>query len=283
MRQYTHLIYAVVFAVVPQIFTPAAAAELPSYAASYELRLTRASASEGPRAAVGTLESVFQETCDGWETRTRTVMDLAFRDSTNFTNERYFDSWESKNSREYKFSVHTFRNGRTIESFAGRAKLEGSGGRAYYGAIGEEGERVSEELVVELPKGTMLPVKHARTLLDRAEMGVPLFRSVVLDGASSTGPRVVSIAIGKRIKEDEVPPTLSGATAEDIDRLLNAPSWRMSTARFNLYEERDTPDTELFLKLHNTGVMESFEQTFKDFSLSARMVSLRLLDSPQCS
>jgi hypothetical protein len=282
MHHYTRSICAAIFAVTAQIFTPAAAVELPSYAASYELRLIRASASEGPRAAVGTLQSVFQETCDGWETRTRTVLDLAFRDSTNITNERYFDSWESKNGRDYKFSVHTFRNGRTIEAYSGRAEMKNLSGRAYYGAVGEKSGRVSEELVVELPEGTMLPVKHATTLLDRAEMGAPLFRTVVLDGASSTGPRVVSIAIGKRIEEYEVSTTLSDAKAEDIDKLLNTPSWRMSAARYNLYEERDTPDTELFLKLHKTGVIESFEQTFEDFSLSAHLVSLRHLESLKC-
>lgn len=283
MRQFASPFMGVVSIFALQVSEPAAAATgLLSYSTSYELRLTRASASEGPRAAVGTLDSVFQETCDGWETRTRTVMNLAFNDSSNFTNERFFDSWESKDGRDYKFSVHTFKNGRTIEAFSGRADVSDSGGRAYYGAVGEKGERTSEEVVVELPKGTMLPVKHVTTLLDRAEAGTPLFRSVVLDGASSTGPRVVSIAIGNRVESGELPDTLSDAKAEDIHELLNTPAWRMSTARYNLYEERETPDTELFLKLHKTGVIESFEQTFTDFSLSAHMVYLRHLDPPQC-
>lgn len=282
MRQHIWSVGAASLVAALAILEPAAAVDLRSYAASYELRLVRASASEGPRAAVGTLDSVLQETCDGWDTRTRTVLDLAFRDSSNFTNERYFNSWESENGRDYKFTVHTFKNGRTIEAFDGRAEIKRTGGRAYYSAVGQDGARTSEELVVELPEGTMLPVKHAATLLEHAEEGVPLFRSIVLDGASSTGPRVVSVAIGKRIEGNEAPATLDDASIDDVDELLNTPAWRMSTARYNLYEERDTPDTELFLQLHSTGVIESFEQTFADFTLSAHMVSLRHLDPPRC-
>lgn len=272
-------------ALVTMLFVPrfADGAELLSYAARYELRLVHASSSEGPRAAVGTLDSVFQETCDGWDTRSRTVLDLAFRDSSNFTNERYFNSWESKNGREYKFTVHTFRNGRTVEAFDGRAEIEDVGGRAYYAAVGEDGVRASEEVALDLPEGTMLPVVHATALLDHAKEGTTLFRSVVLDGASSTGPRVVSVAIGKRDEGGGIPETLNGARAEDIDKLLNTAAWRMSTARYNIDDDRDTPDTELFLKLHSSGVLGSFEQTFDDFKFSAHMVSLRHLDPPQCS
>ena len=72
------------------------------------------------------------------------------------------------------------------------------------------------------------------------------------------------------------------ASPEDVARLLNAPAWRMSSARFTLYEGREMPDTELFLQLHKSGVTESFEQTFSDFSLSARLIYLRYLDPPQC-
>ena len=259
-----------------------AAVELPSYEASYEIRLTRASTTRGPRAAVGTLDSVFRETCDGWDTKTRTVLDLAFGDGSNFTNERYFDSWESKTGRDYKFTVQTFKNGQTVEAFKGRANLKNSGGRAIFEAVGEKGEGLGEGYVWPLPEGTMLPVAHSMALLDRAEMGALLFRSVVLNGASRAGPRVLSIVIGQQMDEGEVPNSLSNSLPEDVVRLLNAPAWRMSSALYNFYEERETPDTEVFLQLHKSGVTEFFEQTFSDFSISGRMVYLRYLDPPQC-
>ena len=254
----------------------------PSYAAGYELRLVHASSSEGPRAAVGAIESVFQESCDGWETRNRTVADLAFGDSKNFTNERFFESWESKDGASYRFSVHTLKNGRTIESFGGGASTHASGGEAYYQAIDENGDPAGDRYSLDLPKGTMFPVSHSQKLLENAEAGVSLVRYVVLNGASSTGPRVVSAVIGSRVEQAEIPNTLNDATGDDIEMLLSGPGWRMSIARYNLFDARETPDTELFFKLNKTGVIESFEQKFDDFSLSAHLVYLRRLERPEC-
>ncbi len=275
-------ISALVFGLMPISSEAKAAAELPSYAATYEIRLKQASATEGPRAAVGTLDSVFQETCDGWETKTRTALDLAFRDSSNYTNERYFESWESKTGADYTFSVRMYKNGETVESFKGRATLRNSDSRAYYEAVGERGERIGKAFVVPLPKDTMLPVEHSKVLLARAESGMPLFRSVVLNGASTSGPRISSIAIGERVGAEELPEILDGSRAEDVERLLKTPAWRMSSALYNLYAERETPDTELFLQIHEGGITESFEQKFDDFLLSAKMVYLRYLDPPKC-
>ncbi len=270
------------FTMAPLLPRTVAAADLPSYAATYEIRLKQASATEGPRAAVGTLDSVFQETCDGWETKTRTAIDLAFRDSSNYTNERYFESWESKTGDDYRFSVRMFKNGETVESFKGRADLSSSRSRAYYEAVGEHGERIGKAFVVPLPKETMLPVEHSKALLARAENGTPLFRSVVLNGASTSGPRISSIAIGDRVAEGELPESANGELAGDVQRLLKTPAWRMSSALYNLYAEHETPDTELFLQLHESGIAESFDQRFDDFLLSAKIVYLRYLEAPQC-
>ena len=258
------------------------AAELPSYAATYEIRLKQASASEGPPAAVGTLDSVFQETCDGWETKTRTALDLTFRDSSNYTNERYVESWEAKTGNDYTFSVRMYKNGETVESYKGRANLRKSAYRAYYEAVGDNGERIGNAIELPLPIGTMLPVEHTEELLARAESGTTMFRSVVLNGASTSGPRIFSIAIGERVGDSVLPSVLDDAPAEDEKSLLNTSAWRMSTAQYNLHAENETPDTELFLQLHESGIAELFDQRFDDFLLSAKIVYLRFLDPPEC-
>ncbi len=95
----------------------------------------------------------------------------------------------------------------------------------------------------------------------------------MLNGSSSVGPRVQSIAIGPRLE----------APAEDIDPMLaQFPSWRMSTAFFNLNENRDMPNTEMFQRLSQSGVLESFDQTFTDFTVSVKLQRLRWIDPPQC-
>ena len=253
--------------------TPAWAGDLTSYEAVYELRLTHASASGGPRAAVGLHETRFAETCTGWETKNHTILNLAFSDGPDYTNERFFSSAENKNGRDYTFAALTLKNGKRVEAYKGTAELGKQGGQARYEVPGEKGPKV---ITLKLPQGTLFPTAHAQALLMSAQKGGPLFRQVVLNGASSTGPRVMSTAISQRRPPDH--PAEAG-----IDQvLLGTPSWRMSSAYFNLSKRRDLPTTEVDMQLYQSGVTESFEQTFGDFTVSAKLQRLRKLDAPSC-
>ncbi|MHB1204859.1 MAG: EipB family protein [Rhodospirillaceae bacterium] len=258
---------------------PVKAADLPPYEASYELRLTRASATFGPRAAVGTYQYRVAETCDGWETKSHIIVDLTFRDDATFTNERFFTSWEAKNGGSYRFAVQTVKNGNTVEAFKGTAMVNSRGGQAVYEPLGGPGNRKEvKKVILPLPAGTMLPLAHARALLNHAEQGDALFRSIVLNGSYSTGPRVLSVAIGPRHGEFAAPPA-----APELDlKLLASANWQMSSAAFNLNEKRDTPNTETAIQLHETGIVENFEQTFFDYALSATLTRLQRLESPSC-
>ncbi len=256
----------------------ARAADFPPYEATYELRLTRASATYGPRAAVGQYSYRVADTCDGWETKSHIVVDLTFRDDLTYTNERFFTSWEAKNGASYRFAVQTLKNSNTVEAFKGTAVINAKGGQAVYEPLatppkGKEFKKVT----LPLPPGTLLPLAHSRALLQHAENGDALFRSVVLNGSYSTGPRVLSVAIGPRHGEFAPPPT-----PEFDPKLLATANWQISTAAFNLGEKRDTPNTETAIQIHDTGIVQNFEQTFFDYALSARLTRLQRLDAPAC-
>ena len=262
------------------LVSAARAGDLPPYEASYELRLTRASATYGPRAAVGQYNYRVAQTCDGWETKSHIIVDLTFRDPQTFTNERFFSSWEAKNGASYRFAVQTLKNGNTVEAFKGTATVNAKGGQAVYEPLGTPPPKKEfKKVTLPLPPGTLLPLAHARALLQHAENGDALFRSVVLNGSYSTGPRVLSVAIGPRHGEF----TLPEATPEFDPKLLATPNWQISTAAYNLGEQRDTPNTETAILLHDTGIAENFEQTFFDYVLSAHLTRLQHLDAPACS
>lgn len=252
------------------------AADLSSYEATYDLRLTHASSTTGPRAVVGTLESLFAQTCDGWETRSRLVVLLKFRDDTEMSNETLFSSWESKNSEKYKFTVRTFRNSEAEQAYSGSAALTKSGGRAQYDVppVGKEKVR---PVIVALPRGSLFPVAHSKALLSHAERGDILFSSVVLNGASYKGPRMMSTAIGPRVASQNI-----DASSAIDENLLDTHFWRMSTAIFGVDEKIEVPNFELAAQLHQSGVTESFEQTLGDFALAAKLTGLRRLPAPAC-
>ncbi len=277
MRGHVSVFAAAMFIAAPLAFHGnARAADLIPYEAIYALRLTHASSSGGPRAAVGTFESRFIETCQGWDTKSHTTLSLTFSDGGVFTNERFFSSLEAKSGRDYSFAALTLKNGKTVEAYKGTATLASRGGRARYELPAREGEKRSHIISLVLPQGTLFPAAYSLALLGSAEQGTPLFRRVVLSGSSSVGPRVLSTAIGPRLAAGEV-------EAAGIDRMLvEMPSWRMSSAYFNFFEKRDIPNFEMFLRLSKSGVTESFEQTFRDFTVSATLQRLRRLDRPVC-
>lgn len=248
-----------------------------SYEAAYDVRLVHASSSRGPRAATGTLESRMVETCDGWETKTHTLFNLTFNDGPSFTNENVFSSSESKTGQSYDFATLTLKNGKTVEAYKGAATLNNKGGRARYELPPPDGEEGGRVVSLALPVGTLFPAAHIRALLGRAEQGDAFFRRVVLDGSNANGPRTMSTAIGPRLADGH-------QNLTDVDSaLLATPAWYMSSAYFNLNEKRDLPNSELFLQLHESGVIESFEQTFQDFRIAATLRHLRRLDPPDCS
>lgn len=248
------------------------------YEAVYDLRLTHASSSLGPRAATGISESKLTDTCDGWDLKSHVVLNLAFRDDEVSSNERFFSSWESKDGKTYRFAAHTIKNGNVVEDYKGTATFQRSGtGRATYEAPPVKEGGKPRTFTITLPHGTLLPMTYTKELIDQATRGEPLFRSIVLNGAASRGPRIMSTAIGPAI----LPPHLTEADDVDIS-LLSAPAWRMSVAYFNLGERRDMPNTEMFMQMHGTGINESFEQTFTDSTLSAHLQRLRRVDPPNC-
>jgi hypothetical protein len=256
----------------------ASAAGLSSFDATYAVQLARASLSTGPRAADGLLDYRFAETCDGWQTRTRVTMELAFRDGTTIKNERDFESYESKDGRSYTFAVRTVKGGTPVEAFRGTAKMAARrGGSVVYELPSETPEGKPRRVTITLPKGTLLPVRQSLTLLEQAGRGEKFFRSIVFNGASSVGPRAMSTVIGPQLA------MAGGGTGEGIDDgLLSAPSWNLNLAFYNLFERRDTPNFEVFQRFYATGIAPNFEQEFDDFTIRADLDRLERLDAPAC-
>lgn len=251
---------------------PTGASDLLSYEAEYEVRLAHASGSFGPRAATGIYETRFAETCAGWDQKTHIKLNLSFTAREPTTNERFFSSFENKNGRDYSFAAVTFRNNKRVESYKGSAVLGKRGGKAVY-EVPTSDNKKSSNVTLNLPEGTLFPAAHARMLFDKAASGAPFYSSVVLNGSSSVGPRMQSVAIGPRVD----------TAGDDVDPLLaQFPSWRMSTAFFNLHEKRDIPNTEMFQRVFGSGVLESFDQTFTDFTVSVKLKRLLWIDPPSC-
>lgn len=253
-----------------------------SYEASYTLQLARGSFSTGPRAASGFLDVRFHETCAGWDTKSRIVVDLTFRDGTTSKNERDFESFEGKDGRTYTFAARTVKGGVPVEAFRGSAQFKRSGaGAVEYEIPAETPGGKPRKLTITLPKGTLLPVAHAMELLGHAKNGDKQFRSVMFNGASSVGPRVMSTLIGPQI----IPLSAEMPQQDDIDAaLLMVPSWDLNLAYYNVADgQRETPTFEVFQRFYASGVAPSFEQAFGDFTIRAELDRLQRIKTEDCA
>jgi len=251
-----------------------------SYDSTYTVQLARGSISTGPRAAAGVLEFRLMETCDGWATRSRVIMDLTFRDGSMLINTRDFESFEAKDGRDYTFAVRTTKGDVPVEAFKGVAKLPARGpGSVVYDIPNEDPSLPPRKVTVTLPRGTLLPVQHTLALLERAAKGERQFRSVIFNGASSVGPRVMSTLIGPQLAPVAPPNLIMPQVDQD---LLTAPAWDLNLAFYNLVERRDTPNFEVFQRYYATGIAPSFEQQFSDFTIRADLDKLQRLPAPTC-
>jgi hypothetical protein len=260
----------------------AASPKLFSYEASYSVQLARGSFSTGPRAANGFLNVRFHEKCEGWDTRSRIVLDLTFRDDTTSTNERDFESFEAKDGHSYTFAARTVKGSVPVEAFRGAAEFKRGGvGKVEYEIPSEVPGGAPRKLTISLPRGTLLPVAHALELLSHAEKGDRQFRSVMFNGASSVGPRLMSTVIGPQIvpMESELP------QQADIDAaLLMVPAWDLNLAYYNLIDaNRETPSFEVFQRFYASGVAPSFEQAFGDFTIRAELEKLQRIKPEECA
>ncbi len=253
-----------------------------SYEATYSVQLARGSFATGPRAANGFLNVRFHETCDGWETRSKIMIDLTFRDDTTSTNERDFESFEAKDGTAYTFAARTVKGGVPVEAFKGMAAFQRGGtGKVEYSLPAEVPGGEPRKLSISLPRGTLLPVAHALELLSHAEKGDRQFRSVMFNGASSVGPRLMSTVIGPQIAplKDALP------QQDDIDvALLMMPAWDLNLAYYNLVDaNRDTPAFEVFQRFYASGIAPSFEQAFGDFTIRAELDKLQRIKPDDCA
>lgn len=258
-----------------------AAPDLFSYEASYSVQLARGSLSTGPRAANGVLDTRFRESCDGWETHSRVVIDLTFRDGTTLTNQREFDSFEAKDGSTYTFAVRTTKGGVPVEAFRGTANIKPRGtGSVVYEIPPENAGAKPRLITLQLPRGTLLPVRHALVFLEQAEKGQRQFRSLVFNGASTAGPRAMSTVIGPQLLPGTVPPP---EPESDIDKsLLAVPAWDVNLAYYNLVDQRETPTFEVFHRYYASGITPSFEQQFDDFTIRAELDRLQRLQAGAC-
>jgi hypothetical protein len=207
--------------------------------------------------------------CDGHTMTDRMVIILSGEGGNEITLESQYSAWESKDGVRFRF-LSTFRlDGREIETIRGSAKLDEPGGPGVVTYVSPEPKQM------ELPKGTLFPVRAGVESLTRIANGERQLSYILFDGSGTDGANFATDFVVDRPMP--IPGKPEGAVS-----LLDSPSWRVRTAVFDLNDETAPPITELDGQTHANGVISGFTLESDSFVALATLKKLEALPESGC-
>jgi hypothetical protein len=265
MRRIRHALTALLAAAL-WAASPAAAQQVAPHRAAYSLSLGEA---RGEISKIdGALVIDWGEVCEGWTITQRMKFRMTGNESGDVDTDIVFSSFESRDGRDYRFSLRTSRDGEVVEDLRGRASLDpDKGGKAEF--------TMPENTTLELPPGTMFPTAHSILLLNLAAGGEHQVTRAVFDGATLDGALDVSAIIGNRNAPDAV---LSARAPGIGDR----PSWMVRMAYFDPTDKAGTPSYETSMRMLDNAVAAEYAFEYPEFSMRAKLERLDALPKPRC-
>ena len=239
--------------------------------AGYELTLKSARSGSGVIDVTGILSYDWTDSCDGWVTEQRYVLQVVRGDGPVVEISASYANWESKDGLRYRFYVKRSRGAEEEEQnteVQGEAKLEGEG----LGGVARFEK--PEKQQIKLQKGTMFPTAHTLLLIKQAMAGEKFDRHPVFDGAEVEGPSTMTAFLLPKRPEPPggKPPMLTEAQ----------PVWPATIAVFSGGETVETPSFEMTIYLQQNGVVPELVMDYGDFTVHGRLKLFEKLKKPEC-
>lgn len=239
--------------------------------AGYELTLKSARSGSGVIDVTGILSYDWADSCDGWVTEQRYVLQVVRGDGPVVEISASYANWESKDGLRYRFYVKRTRGAEEEEQnteVQGDARLEGKGlgGVANF----EKPERQQ----IKLQKGTLFPTAHTLLLIKQAMAGEKFDRHPVFDGAEVEGPAMMTAFLLPKRPE---PPSGKPPMLTDPQ-----PVWPATIAVFSGGETVETPSFEMTIYLQPNGVVPELIMDYGDFTVHGRLKLFEKLKKPEC-
>lgn len=229
---------------------------LASHRAVYEVSLNSSREGVGPTAARGLMAYEFTDACERWIVDNRIVLDVVYGEETPVRVDWSFSSWESKDGRDYGYSMTHKRNGQVEEELKGSAHLDGpKGGLAKFTG--------DPQLDMKLAPGTLFPTAHLLASLKAAMAGKKTFARPMFDGGSLDNPYDVNVYFVAPKGSHQA----AQALLDQAGFAKGMPLLRYQAAFFPDKATEGTPAFELEVDYREDGVAERIVQGFDDFSI----------------
>jgi hypothetical protein len=246
--------------------TPAGAApvDLLSHRAAYRLSLADSATVSGLSAVRGALVMEWRASCEGWLSTQQLGFVTETAEGPGFAYDVRFSSWESLDNRKLRFNVRSFDENGVAEEFRGQATLDGPGGQ------GVVAYALPPDSIVALPKGTLFPTEHVRSLIRAAEAGSTVVTHEVFDGSGPEALTRVTAVIGK------------AKPAAGKDAVAGQMLWPVSLAYHSVAEPDEMPQFELSFEMAPDGVLYDVTLDYGEFKLKADLEKMERFETPSC-
>lgn len=216
----------------------------------------------------------WQPSCDAWVSSHHFDLTYEYPEAPAMRVTSNFSAHESFDGKDFNFTSQRKRNGMLFEELRGKASVEPSQ------AEGSAVYTMPEDLVFDLPGGTLFPMAHTIDVLDKIRAGKKFYTATIFDGSDQDGPVEINTFIGR-----DIPAKKKGwmPENENLDpALLRAKGWNVRLAFFPLSEYSEESDYEMSLIFHENGVISTMDIEYDNFSITQKLVALEIL-SDVCS
>ena len=171
--------------------TSALATDLVPHRAIYSMTLGSTTGSKGPASIRGVMSYEFQNRCNAWTVDSTVFLKLSFGGLREIESVRKIITWEGKDGLGFRFRMSETRGGETVEEIKGVAALDG------IGQAGVVEYLKPKRFKANLPKGTLFPTGHIKTVISTSVSGGNFVGRHLFDGATIDKPYMVSAFIEK--------------------------------------------------------------------------------------
>lgn len=244
----------------------AVAANLVSYRAVYDVRLSESRNGSLVTAASGQIAYGTKQSCDSWIISQTGAMYLQTAEGDVLPQPLNFSAWESQDGTQYRFSV--------MGEDPDAAIL---GGAEKNGEVGEATFSRPQSVRFDLPKGTLFPMVHTDHIINQAQKGVTQFQNYVFEGTDVEGAKLLVTFVSP------LSAMAQQYTQAVSDKALSRPGWNFRLAYFDPEDPASVPMYEIEADYLDNGVPVRWVLDYGDFSVEMGMSKFETLSPPDCS
>jgi hypothetical protein len=244
-----------------------AARMLAPHRAVYDLALDKASDRSGITGITGRMVYEFNgSSCEGYTVTFRFVTRINTADTTRMTDQQT-TTFEDAEGKSFSFVSKSYVDQSLDKEVRGTATREPTG-------VKVELEKPEEQSVDV--GATQFPTQHLIDLIDKADTGDTFYETSLFDGSEDANRAMTTtVVIGKKAegnKDDPEAPALANLEKERV--------WPVDIAYFDESKHggEELPEYRISFKLHENGITRDLMMDYGEFSMTGRLVNLKLFD-----